>query len=157
MLFVLDENILIRAIARDEVEFSGGRYVRAGNPDRSALDLVAAIMGNAHRLAISVELWRRYAHHREQLQESGIVSDPNPLDVIAQAWVSRVRFIPNPPSVDLLDSFPRKDFYLARLALASGATLVTEDDGIHTAAAGGALGFAVLHIADALERARQPA
>lgn len=154
---MLDENVLIRAIARDEVDFSSGRYVRLGNPDRSALDLVAVIMANAHTLAISVELWRRYAHHREQLQESGIVAAPNPLDVIAQAWVSRVRFIPSPPSVDLPEIFPMKDVYLAYLALASGAALVTEDEGIHDAAGDPSLGFEVLRIAEALERARQPA
>ncbi len=79
------------------------------------------------------------------------------MDVIAQAWVSRVRFIPSPPSVDLPDAFPMKDVYLAHLALASGAALVTEDEGIHDAAGDASLGFEVLRIAEALERARQPA
>lgn len=155
---MLDENVLIRAIAQGEVDFSSGRYARLGNYDRSASDLIAAILASGHRLAISAELWRRYNHHRERLQESGIVSDPNPMNAVAQAWVTRVRFIPHPPNVTLPDAFPGKDRYLAHLALEAGATLVTEDDGIRTAVAdSSALSFEVLHIADALERARQPA
>jgi hypothetical protein len=79
------------------------------------------------------------------------------MDIIAQGWAGRVRSISHPTSVILPDSFPSKDCYLAYLALASGAALVTEDDGIHTSAATGALGFEVLHIAEALDRARLPA
>ena len=41
-----------------------------------------------------------------------------------------------------------------RLAVAAGATLVTEDEGVLAAAASGDWGFEAVAIAEALERAR---
>lgn len=154
---MLDENVLIRAIARGKVEYRSARFVRVGDEDWSASDLLVSIMRNGHGLAISAELWERYQRHRARLQESGISANPHPMDLIAQGWAGRVRSISHPTSVTLPDSFPSKDRYLAHLALEAGAALVTEDEGIHTAAGGSALSFEVLHIADALEWARQPA
>ena len=76
------------------------------------------------------------------------------MDLINGLWgKNRIEFSPSPPPVALPGSFPSKDLYLAYLSLAKGAALVTTDGGIQ-AAADTALGFEVLSIADALERAR---
>ena len=154
MLFVWDDNVLIQAIARGRVEYQNGRYVRVGDEDQSAFELLVSIMQNEHRLAVSTELWERYARHRARLQDSGIGSNPHPVDVIAQSWVDRVRFFPHPPEIQLPDAFPEDDRYLAYLAAATGAVLVTEDAGVLDAAAGGALGFEAVTIGEALVRAR---
>ena len=154
---MLDDNVLIRAITRGEVDYRNGRYVRVGDEDRSAFELLVAIMENGHRLAMSTELWDRYERHRAMLQDSGIGSNPHPVDVIAQSWVERVRFTPHPPLVQLPDAFPGKDHYLAYLAAAAGATLVTEDGGVLAAAVGARLGFEVIRIDEALKRARNRA
>jgi predicted nucleic acid-binding protein len=157
LLFVLDDNVLIRAIARGEVEYRNGRYVRVGDEDLSAIELLVAITQNRHRLAVSTELWERYGRHRARLQDSGIGSHPHPMNVISQQWVTSVEFIPHPPQAPLLDSFPAKDRYLAHLALAAGAVLVTEDDGVLAASKGGGLGFEALRVSEALGRARNRA
>ena len=157
MLFVLDDNVLIRAIARGEVEYRNGRYVRVGDEDLSAIELLVAIMQNRHRLAVSTELWGRYARHRARLQESGIGSNPHPMDVISQQWVGSVEFISHPPQAPLPDTFPNDDRYLAHLALAASAVLVTEDEGVLAAAAGGGLGFEAVRVGEALGRARNRA
>ena len=156
MLFVLDDNVLIRAIARGEVEYRNGRYVRVGDEDLSAIELLVAIMQNGHKLAVSTELWGRYARHRARLQESGIGSNPHPVDVISQQWVGSVEFISHPSETPLPGAFPDDDSYLAHLALATGAVLVTEDDGV-LAAAGGEVGFEAVTIAEALGWARNRA
>lgn len=156
--FLLDENVLVRAIALGSVDYQGGRYVRTGNADGSALALLVEIDKNGHNLALSNELWGRYSAHRTRLQEGGFSVTPHPMDLINGLWgKNRIEFSPSPPTVELPGSFPSKDLYLAYLSLAKGAALVTGDGGIHAAAANTALGFEVLSISDALERARQPA
>ena len=149
-----DDNVLIGAIARGKVDYRNGRYVRVGDEDQSAFELLVSIMQNGHRLAMSTELWERYERHRARLQDSGIGSNPHPVDVIAQSWVNRVSFFPYPPEISLPDSFPHKDRYLAYLALAADAVLVTEDAGVLEAAAARALGFEAVTIGEALVRAR---
>ena len=154
MLFVWDDNVLIWAIAHGKVDYRSGRYVRVGDEDHSASELLVSIMQNGHKLAMSTELWERYERHRARLQDSGIGSNPHPVDVIGQLWVDRVTFIPRPPEILLPDSFPDDDRYLAYLAVAADAVLVTEDPGVLEAAAGRALGFEAVTIGEALVRAR---
>ena len=163
VLFLLDENVLIRAIARGEVDYQSGRYVRVGDEDRSAFELLVAIMENRHGLAISAELWERYAQHRSRLQSSGIVLRTHTLWIVICPAVDTAGPRRNSLGTILLkrslpDSFPTKDRYLAHLALATGAALVTEDSGVLAMRRRTEnLGFEILTIDQALERARERA
>lgn len=158
MLFVLNENPIVWAMALSKVEFTGGRYIKAGDRYDDAYDLLLEIDRNGHQIALSCELWDNYANWRSRLQTSGIASSPHPIDVILGLWQrpDRVVFDPVPPVVPLPANFPGDDRYLAHLAVAANAMLVTEDEGVLAAAAGGALGFDAVSIADALLRARAP-
>ena len=159
MLFVLNENPIVWAMALSKVESSGGRYVKVGDRFDDAYDLLLEIVRNGHQIALSCELWDNYERWRSRLQTSDIASAPHPVDVIAGLWRQRpdqVVFEPVPPAVSLPPNFPDDDRYLAHLAIATQAMLVTEDEGVLAAAAGGALGFESATIADALQRARAP-
>ena len=159
MLFVLNENPIVWAMALSKVEFTGGRYVKVGDRCDDAYDLLLEIVRNGHQIALSCELWDNYANWRSRLQTSGIASSPHPLDMISGLWrqrPDRVVFDPVPPVVPLPTNFPDDDRYLAYLAIATTAIIVTEDEGVLAAAAGGALGFDAVSIADALRRARAP-
>ena len=157
MLFVLNENPIVWAMALSKVEFTGGRYIKVGDRYDDAYDLLLEIDRNGHQIALSCELWDNYANWRSRLQTSGIASSPHPIDVILGLWQrpDRVVFDPVPPVVSL-PGFPSKDLYLAYLAIATEAIIVTEDAGVLAAAADGALRFDAVSIADALRRARAP-
>lgn len=90
------------------------------------------------------------------LQSHGIASFPHPRDVISglRQGSNRVVHSPDPPETPLPPNFPDGDRYLAYLAVAAGATLVTEDEGALAAAASGDWGFEAIKIAEALQRAR---
>ena len=154
-LFLLDENVILWAMALSRIDYQGGRYVRIGESYLDAYDLLSQIVAKGHSIVLSPELSDRYVRHRAILTRSGLTFAVDPMERIGRLQsVGRVRFEIAPAVVSLPDDFPEDDRYLAYLALATGATLVTEDDGIHVAAAGGALAFEVLRIAEALERAR---
>ena len=156
-LFLLDENVVLWVMTLSRVEYQGGRYMRVGEPYLDAYDLFAQIVGKGHGIALSPELSGRYIRHRAILTRSGLTLAVDPMERIGRLQsVGRVRF-EAVPAASLPDNFPEDDRYLAHLALASGAVLVTEDEGIHDTAANASLGFEVLHIAEALERARLPA
>lgn len=159
MLFVLNENPIVWAMALSKVEFIEGRYVTVGDRFDDAYDLLTEIVRNGRQLALSAELWDNYQSWRSRLQSHGIASSPHPLDIIARLWQdpNRVVYMPFPPEASLPPDFPDDDCYLARLAVATGATLVTEDDGVLAAAASGDWGFEAVPIAEALRRARSRA
>lgn len=153
--FILDENVYIGAIALGRADYQGGRYVRVGDPDTRASALVAEIVTNGHGLAVSNELWGRYQTHRSMLQDAGITTTPHPSELVGQLWsTGRVDFRARPPAMPLPDTFPAKDRYLAYLAVAADAVLVTEDEGVLASAEGGRLGFEAVTIAEALASAR---
>ena len=157
-LFLLDENVLIMAMARGRVESPSGRLVRVNDDDRGAFALVNAIVENGHWFAMSAELLEKYQAHRSRLQSAGIGASPSPMDRIWEMILQgRVEILWEPPLALFPDSFPTKDRYLAHLALATGAALVTEDSGVLDAAKDGNLGFEILTIDQALERARERA
>lgn len=154
-LFLLDENVIVWVMALSRVDYQGGRYVRVGEPYLDAYDLLAQIVAKGHSIALNPELSDRYVRHRAILTRSGLALAVDPMERIGRLQsVGRVRFESAPAVVSLPGGFPEDDRYLAYLALATGAALVTEDEGLQAAAAGDALGFEVLRIADALERAR---
>lgn len=156
-IFLLDENVLIMAMARGRVESPSGRLVRVDDDDRGAFALVNAIVENGHRVAMSAELLGKYTTYRSRLQSAGIAASPNPLDRIWEMTLQgRVEIVWEPPQAPLPETFPAKDRYLAHLALAASAVLVTEDEGV-LAAAGESLGFEAVTITEALERARNRA
>ena len=144
-------------MALSKVEFTGGRYVKVGDRYDDAYDLLLEIVRNGHQIALSDELWDNYESWRSRLQTSRIASTPHPIDIITELWKGSERIVVKsvPCVVDLPD-FPPKDLYLAYLAIAVKAIIVTEDAGVLAAAAGGALGFDAVSIADALLRARAP-
>lgn len=155
LVFALDENVLIWAIAGGgPVESVAGRYTRVGDDYLNAGDLVKESLRNEHRLAMSLELWRNFSRHADAFDDREI--DQEVFAAITRAvWSPDIAvFAPNPPAVPLPDNFPDDDRYLAYLAVAANAIIVTEDAGVLAAAAGGALGFEAVSIADALSRAR---
>ena len=156
MLFVLNENPIVWAMALSKIEFVEGRYVKVGDRFDDAYDLLFEIARGGHRIALSNELWGNYARWRSRLQSHGIASIPHPLDVILGLWQgsNRVVHAPAPPETPLPPDFPDDDRYLAYLACATGATLVTEDPGVLDAATSGDWGFEAIPIAEALRRAR---
>lgn len=157
MLFVLNENPIIWAMALSKVEFiRGRRSVNVGDRFDDAYDLLLQIVRNGHQIALSNELWGNYESWRSRLQSHGIASSPHPLDIILGLWQGsdRVVHMPAPPATPLPPDFPDDDRYLAYLARATGATLVTEDEGVLAAATSGDWGFEAVTIAEALRRAR---
>ena len=57
MLFVLNENPIVWAMALSKVEFVEGRYVKVGDKFDDAYDLLHEIVRSGHRIALSNELW----------------------------------------------------------------------------------------------------
>ena len=156
MLFILDENVIIEAMASSEVEPLGGRYVKVGALLRDAYDLILQIIHNGHGIAMSYELWAKYMNWQSVLQNSLTGLDPRPMNSISDLWRDdRVVYEPNPSVVNFPPNFPDEDdLYLAYLAIATGAILVTKDIPILNAAASGDWGFEAIPIAEALRRAR---
>lgn len=158
-VFVLDENVFLWALAGGgPLETVGGRYRKVGNDYQEAGELVRAIAANGHELAYSTDLARRFSQKTDDLRASDVQVDVEVFRLLFQMKNNpgRSRFAPVPPVVPLPANFPDDDRYLAHLAVAANATLVTEDEGVLEAAAGGALGFDAVSIADALRRARAP-
>lgn len=152
---MLDENVMIWAMAGGHVE----NYQRVDDDDEGAFELVSAIWSKGHRIAMSEELRSKCHHHGIRLQQSGVsVTVPMLKFITVGVWFPHLaEYVTEPPEAGQLDAFPWKDRYLAHLALATGAALVTEDGGVHDAAAEGNLGFEVLRIREAIERARTSA
>ena len=157
-VFALDENVFLWALAGGgPLETIGGRYRKVGNDYQEAGELVRAIAANGHELAYSTDLARRFSQKTDDLRASDVQVDVEVFRLLFQMKNNpgRSKFAPDPPEDDI-PGFPRKDLYLAYLAIATEATIVTEDEGVLAAAAGGALGFDAVSIADALQRAREP-
>ena len=157
-VFVLDENVFLWALAGGgPLETIGSRYHKVGNDHLEAGELVRAIAANGHVLAYSKEWWRLFCRKTDDLKASGVPIDVDVFRLLVQMTKNpdRSKYEHVPPS-DPLPSFPDDDLYLAHLAIATQAMLVTEDEGVLAAAEGGALGFESATIADALQRARAP-
>lgn len=156
-VFALDENVFLWALAGGgPLETIGGRYRKVGNDYQEAGELVRAIAANGHTLAYSTDLARRFSQKTDDLRASDVQVDVEVFRLLFQMKnnPSRSQFTPDPPAVPLPDNFPDDDRYLAYLAIAANAMLVTEDEGVLAAATGGAWGFEAVSIADALLRAR---
>lgn len=155
-VFVLDENVFLWALAGGgQLETVGGRYRKVGNDYQEAGELVRAIAANGHELAYSEDWTRRFFQKANDLKVSGVQIDGEIFRLLVQMRNNpgRSKSEHRPTVVDL-PGFPPKDLYLAYLAIATEAIIVTEDEGVLAAAAGGALGFDAVSIADALRRAR---
>ena len=153
--FILDENIIVLVMAQSRVEYQSGRYVRIGEPYLDAYELLTQIERNGHCLALGIELSDHYVRHRFLFTRNRLAFSVDPMGRISRLQSEgRVQFVPNPPEIPLPDAFPDDDRYLAYLAVAAGAVLVTEDPGVLEASAGRALGFEAVTIGEALVRAR---
>ena len=156
-IFALDENVFLWAIAGGgPLETIGGRYRKVGNDHQEAGALVRAIAANLHTLAYSTEWLRLFYQKNNALTASGVEVDGDIFRLLVQMTkkLERSKFEPAPPETPLPPDFPDDDRYLAYLACATGATLVTEDPGVLDAATSGDWGFEAVTIAEALRRAR---
>ena len=121
--FILDENVLILA-ERGENE--------QGERDSACLNLLTSIITICHSLVIDYTLWGKYQSQLSPRSLVGIRTGSRVLAVLSSA--SRVSgkldFGPNAPAFPEEQSIPRgsqDDVPLVRLAVASGAILVTTD------------------------------
>lgn len=156
-IFALDENVFLWAVAGGgPLETVGGRYRKVGNDYQEAGALVRAIAENLHTLAYSTEWLKRLSQKTDALKASGVAVDGDVFRLLVQMTknLERSKFEHDPPETPLPPDFPDDDRYLAYLAIATGATLVTEDEGVLDAAASGDWGFEAIPIAEALRRAR---
>ena len=121
--FILDENVLI--LAESGKNDQGGR-------DTSCLNLFTSIITICHTLVIDHTLWGKY---QSQLSPMSIIGDRTGSQVLAvlsnAIRVSgKLEFCPDAPAFPEEVEIPQgsqDDVPLVRLAVESGATLVTTD------------------------------
>ena len=121
--FILDENVLILA-ERGENE--------QGERDSACLNLFTSIITICHTLVIDYTLWGKY---QSQLSSTSIIGNRTGSQVLAVLGSvnhvsGKLVFGPNAPAFPEEQTIPQgsqDDVPLVRLAVASGATLVTTD------------------------------
>ena len=129
--FIPDENIVILAQQqRDD----------RGSVDLTCLRLVQRILGNPRAfMVVDSILWSRYQSQLNGLPPHSIV-EPHLLSVLSRAgigppndagqWVFKVTLLPDAPAFPEETAIPqgsRDDLQIVRLAVATGAILVTTD------------------------------
>lgn len=125
--FILDENVIILAHKQQDDR---------GVPDRTCRDLLERIIDICYPLVLSPWLQDKYW---EQLGNQPAVAPdvPHVLAILASAWrrAGKVDNQPNAPSFPEETNIPqgsRDDVGIVRLAVASGAILVTTDQPLLT-------------------------
>ena len=124
--FILDENIAI--CAQLGVNASGEADPACANLLRNIIDICHTIIFDRELYGRTMRQLNRPGH---QQPESG----PVMLRVLMEAShrPGKIEFVPAPPSFPEEGNIPqgsRDDTYIVRLAVATGATLVTADDAL---------------------------
>ena len=121
--FILDENVIILAQKREDDH---------GNPDRSCLDLLEQIIHICYPLVLDDSLWGKY---NSQLNERRNRShhSPHVLFILARALQREGKIdwqvdTPSFPEETLIPQGSQDDVENVRLAVLTGATLVTTDN-----------------------------
>ena len=124
--FILDENTLILA---QRQENDRGAY------DLTCLNLLNAILDSRHSLIADYVLWAKYQSQLSDLPDT-YPGYPHILNVLSRAFrVGKLSFIPNSPPFPEENGIPQgsqDDVEIVRLAVATGATLVTTDNPLIT-------------------------
>ena len=121
--FILDENVFICAQLETNPR---------GEPDTTCLELLQQILDICHPIVLDDELYRRVQHQLNQSSHQRRGFDSAILRTLGQA-------LARPGKLEILDTAPpfpeeadipqgsKDDKYIVRLAVVTGATLVTTD------------------------------
>lgn len=153
-LFLLDENIFPHAIRGVD---------RFDEPDQTARELIKNIAHRCHRIVVNGPLSEKYWNRLKGLKREKRPESDETLRLVRQilakglkvAWAQATDAVSDPASA----AVPAKDAYLVELARASGAILVSADEGLvrATQAAKGQLGVDARWPHEAMPLAEQPA
>lgn len=120
--FILDENTLILA---QKQENDRGAY------DLTCLSLLNGILASGHRLVADYILWGKYQSQLSGLPDA-LPGFPHILRVLSGAYsAGKMDILPNAPQFSEETNIPQgsqDDVEIVRLAVATGATLVTTDN-----------------------------
>ena len=120
--FILDENTLILA---QKQENDRGDY------DLTCLNLLNGILESGHSLVVDYGLWAKYQSQLSGLPEAS-PGFPHILRTLSGAYsVGKLDILPNAPLFPEETNIPQgsqDDKEIVRLAVATGATLVTTDN-----------------------------
>ena len=121
--FILDENIIILAQRKEDPQ---------GNFDATCVDLLDKIIEICHSIVIDFNLWEKYQQQLHRSTTPGL-GPPNVFHLIqgARQRDGKLRFFPNAPPFPEETSIPQgsqDDVEIVRLAVDTGATLVTTDN-----------------------------
>jgi len=121
--FILDENVFICAQLETNVY---------GNPDSTCLELLQQILEICHPIVLDDELYGKVQHQLNPPAHQRRGFDSAILRTLGQALArpGKLEFLDTAPPFDEEADIPRgsqDDRFIVRLAVASGATLVTTD------------------------------
>lgn len=119
--FVIDEDVFLFAQKGEDDK---------GNVDITASKLVHDIFYNCHAIAVNYQLEKKYSQKMSALQKSGKLIGVNILGLIHQAFSNpnKGKWIQDVRKIECEGEIPKDDLYLVRLAVNTGAILVTDDD-----------------------------
>ena len=121
--FILDENIIILAQRKEDP---------LGNYNGTCVHLIDRIIEICHTIVIDVNLWNKYQQQLGRIPTASL-GPPNLFHLIqgARQRAGKLSFLPNAPPFPEEASIPQgsqDDLTIVRLAVATGATLVTTDN-----------------------------
>ena len=122
--FILDENVVILA--------QKGENDR-GDKDLTCLNLLTRIIRICHTIVVDTALRERYLRQLNRLRRVEADTDPRVLSELANAFqmVGKIDFRSNAPPFPEEDAIPagsKDDTEIVRLAVETGAMLVTTDN-----------------------------
>ena len=125
--FILDENVIILAQRKEDPQ---------GNFDATCVNLIDQIIEICHTIVIDVGLWGKYQQQLSRISTVGM-GPPNLFHLLqgARQRDGKLRFWPNSPPFPEETNIPQgsqDDKEIVRLAVATGATLVTTDNPLIT-------------------------
>ncbi len=120
--FILDENIIILAQRKADPQ---------GNYDATCLNLIDRMIEICHTFVIDAYLWNKYQQQLGRIPTSGL-GPPNLFHLLqgARQRTGKIQFLPDAPPFPEEASIPQgsqDDKEIVRLAVSTGATLVTTD------------------------------
>jgi hypothetical protein len=121
LVFVVDENVLIFALKVENAQ---------GEVDLTALTALSDILTNCHSIAVDDELFNKYMQKCKALSKGNCKIVPNLISLLNIAlWnQSKSIWFSNPPIVQSENDIHQDDPFIVRLAVATAAILVTDDN-----------------------------